>query len=215
MRTFQLAPVLDFLEAVKSRYLQSRDDYHFLAAARIREALNPDEYVQPRKKLTAAQSQQLETVRGFLGIAIEGFGVRMLTGFAERRKLLGHIMFFIRSLFEGDVDVYLNHQLEGKRVRTHFEYIIRRGEKAVCLALSDDVDCEGAVRGMLGCEIAAETLNVKRVYGIATDFVRWDIWESREDGCAHEANLMLERRSNVPAKRALRSIVEKMVAMLS
>lgn len=55
----------------------------------------------------------------------------------------------------------------------HFEFVLRRGNKRVCIveAKKDDMR-QGMAQDLLGCEVAAEIDHLNLVCGIVTNYVQ-------------------------------------------
>jgi hypothetical protein len=62
-------------------------------------------------------------------------------------------------LFNGDAQIEVEEDLDGDFLKAHghFEFVLRRGDKRVCIveAKKDDMG-QGMAQDLLGCEVAAE-----------------------------------------------------------
>jgi len=92
--------------------------------------------------------------------------------------LIAPILTCVCGIFDGEVTMGIHEELVGKLVKTcgHFDFMMRRGNKAVCVILAKKNRVEqGMIRCMIGSEVAAEVLDhdVEVVYGIVTDYFMW------------------------------------------
>eukprot|EP00158_Paraphelidium_tribonemae_P000322 Partr_v1_DN21379_c0_g1_i1_m5009 len=92
-----------------------------------------------------------------------------------RLNVSAPVIMCVVSVFD-DVVVHVERDLNGKRVNAngHFEFILTRGKKRICIveAKKEDFD-QGMVQNLLGCEIAADLDESSVVYGIVTNFFGW------------------------------------------
>jgi hypothetical protein len=120
-------------------------------------------------------------------------------------------------LFNGDVQISADEDLEGSflRAQGHFEFVLRRHNKYVCIVEAKKEDIEqGKAQVLVGCEVAAEVGELDCVYGIVTDYMRWVFFRSlnekiEEDVCC------LELSHGITSKESLKKIVRKIYAILS
>jgi hypothetical protein len=62
-------------------------------------------------------------------------------------------------LFEGDITIDVEEDLNGDYIKAHghFEFVLRRGDKRVCIVVAKKDDMEqGMAQDLLGCEVAAD-----------------------------------------------------------
>ena len=140
--------------------------------------------------------------------------------FGKEAKLLHFIapvLICVCILFNGDVDIVVEDELAGSFVRAHgfFEFMLRRGNKAICIveAKKDDFE-QGIAQDLVGCEVAAEVGGLDIVYGIVTNYVQWVFLRSLNDKVEKEAcNLSSSLKG--PEFTSFKTIAEKIYAMLS
>ena len=84
-------------------------------------------------------------------------------------------MICVCILLDGDVDIVIEEDLVGNFVKAHghFEFMLRRGNKAVCIveAKKDDIE-----QDLVGCEVAAEVGGLDIVNGIVTNYIQWILY---------------------------------------
>lgn len=131
--------------------------------------------------------------------------------------MIAPIIICVCFLFNGDVQIEVEEDLDGDFLKAHghFEFVLRRGNKRVCIveAKKDDIR-QGMAQDLLGCEIAAEIGHLDLDYGIVTNYVQWNFLRSLDekielDGCS----LTLVNGSATNESLAL--ISGKIYAMLS
>ena len=79
----------------------------------------------------------------------------------------------------------------------HFEYIIQRGDRKICIveAKRDDIE-QGIVQNLLGCDAVADVEGASCVYGIVTNYLEWTFFRSLDDRIEQDdATLLLESES--------------------
>lgn len=111
----------------------------------------------------------------------------------------------------------MEEDLVGKFVKAHghFEFMMRRGNKAVCIveAKKDDIE-QGMAQDLVGCEVAAEIGDLDVVYGIVTNYIQWTFLRNLNDVVEME-ECSLRLTPNGPDRESLKEIVEKIHGMLS
>ena len=126
-------------------------------------------------------------------------------------------MICVCILFDGDVDIVVEEDLVGNFVKAHghFEFMLRRGNKAVCIveAKKDDVE-QGMAQDLIGCEVAAEVGGLDIVYGIVTNYIQWNFLRSLNDKVEKE-ECSLRITPNGPERESFKEIAEKIYGMLS
>jgi hypothetical protein len=120
-------------------------------------------------------------------------------------------------LLEGDVKIVAEEDLVGNFVKAHghFEFMLIRGTKAVCIveAKKDDIE-QGMAQDLVGCEVAAEVGGLDVVYGIVTNYIQWNFFCSRNDKVQiDESSLRLS--SIGPERESLKEVAQKIYSMLA
>jgi hypothetical protein len=180
----------------------------------VKTVFNPTNYVQPTLQMNNSQLSFLEE---YLSKAIKCFGGIVTGKEAKRLHFIAPILICVCDLLGGDVDILVEEDLVGNVVKAHgyFEFMLRRGNKAVCIveAKKDDFD-QGMAQDLVGCEVAAEVGGLHIVYGIVTNFIQWNFLCSRDDKVQCEV-CSLRILPHGPERDSLKSIAEKIHAMLS
>jgi hypothetical protein len=119
------------------------------------------------------------------------------------------------ELLDG-VDISFEEDLVGDFVKAHvrLEFVIKRGNKIVCIAQAKDDFEQSLQQDLIGCEVAAEVDGLNIVYGIVTNFFEWTFLRSLDDKVEME-ECCLSLTPDGPEKESLRNIAEKIYAMLS
>ena len=119
-------------------------------------------------------------------------------------------------LFNGDVQIEVEEDLNGDflKARGHFEFVLCRGDKRVCIveAKKDDMG-QGMAQDLLGCEVAAEIGHLNFLT-LVTNYVQWIFLPSLDDKIELEECFMVIDTTG-PAKASLLKITGKIYAMLS
>ncbi|CAK5105769.1 unnamed protein product [Aphanomyces euteiches] len=107
--------------------------------------------------------------------------------------------------------------MEGDYVKAHghFEFVLRRGEKKVCIveAKKDDL-LQGMAQDLLGCEVQSEKCHLDDVEGIVTNYVQWNFLRNLNDRIELE-ECALDIGPTGPSLETLDKICGKIYAMLS
>jgi hypothetical protein len=98
--------------------------------------------------------------------------------------LIAPIIICVCFLFDGDVQIEVGEDLDGDFLQAHghFEFVLSRGDKRVCIveAKYDDMGL-GMAQDLLGCEVAAEIGQLALAYGIVTNYVQWNFLRSLDE----------------------------------
>jgi hypothetical protein len=136
---------------------------------------------------------------------------------AKRLHFIAPILICVCVLFDGDVDIVVEEDLVGNFVKAHghFEFMMRRGNKAVCIveAKKDDVE-QGMAQDLVGCEIASEVGGLDIVYGVVTNYMQWNFLRSLNDKVEIDEHNM-DMSSCGPERHSIKKIAEKIYDMLS
>ena len=201
------------LEGKKSKTNDSTA-YSYVTWNQVKTVFNPTNYVQPRRNVDDAQ---LNFLSQYLSITTKCFGDITTGNEAKRLHFIAPVLICVCILFNGDVDIVVEEDLVGKFVKAHghFEFMLRRGNKAVCIveAKKDDVE-QGMAQDLVGCEVAAEVGGLDIVYGIVTNYIQWNFLRSLNDKVEKE-ECSLRITPNGPERESLKEIAEKIYGMLS
>lgn len=188
--------------------------YSYVTWNQVKAVFNPTYYVQQREKIDDAQ---LNFLAQYLSIAAKCFGDITTGKEAKRLHFIAPVLICVCILFKGDVDIVVEEDLIGNFVKAHghFEFMLRHGNKAVCIveAKKDDVE-QGMAQDLVGCEVAAEVGGLDIVYGIVTNYIQWNFLRSRNDKVEME-ECSLRITPNGPERESLKEIAEKIYGMLS
>ncbi len=211
-RWIELNEILD-RNAKKSKPNDSTA-YSYVTWDQVKSIFSPEIYVQPTRAIDATQ---LDLLSRYLSFVTKCLGAITIGKDAKCLHFIAPVLICVCILFEGDINIAIEEQLVGNFVKAHghFEFMITRGNKAVCIveAKRDDVE-QGMAEDLVGCEIAAEVGGFDVVYGIVTNYVQWNFLCSRNDKVEmEECSLCLT--SNGPEKSSLKRIAEKIYSMLS
>jgi hypothetical protein len=97
----------------------------------------------------------------------------------------------------------------------HFEFVLKRGNKRICIAEAkkDDIE-QGRTQSLVGCEILSDVENLEIVYGIATNYLEWCFLKNDADKITEEV-LTISYENNKPTKASLLRIANKICSILS
>jgi hypothetical protein len=127
------------------------------------------------------------------------------------------VITIVCSSFNGDVQILADVNIHGNRVHAHchFEFVLKRGDKRVCIveAKKDDIE-RGKAQCLLGCESLADSDNLETVYGISTNYLEWLFLKNDSDNVTEEL-LTVQLESNEPTKASLRVIANKICSILA
>ena len=119
--------------------------------------------------------------------------------------------------FNGEVQIEVEEDLDGDffKIHNHFEFILRRGDKRVCIveAKKDNME-QGMVQALLGYEVTAEIGHLDIAYGIVTNYVQWNFLHSLDESIELE-ECSVDLGKEGPAEASLLEITDKIYAMLS
>jgi hypothetical protein len=188
--------------------------YSYVTWNQVKSVFNPTNYVQRRIPMDEAQLDFLEQ---YLSMTTKCFGDITTGKESKRLHFIAPVLICVCILFEGDVDIVVEEDLVGNFVKAHghFEFMLRRGQKAVCIveAKKDDIE-QGMAQDLVGCEVAAELGGLDIVYGIVTNYIQWNFFRSLNHKIEKEERSLC-LTPNGPERESLRAIAEKIYAMLS
>ena len=211
-RWIQLNEILE-ANAKKSKTNDSTA-YSYVSWNQVKTVFNPTNYVQTRRNIDDAH---LSFLAQYLSITTKCFGDITTGKEAKRLHFIAPVLICVCILLDGDVDIVVEEDLVGNFVKAHghFEFMLRRGNKAVCIveAKKDDVE-QGMAQDLVGCEVAAEVGGLDIVYGIVTNYIQWNFLRSLNDKVEQE-ECSLRITPNGPERESLKEIAEKIYGMLS
>jgi hypothetical protein len=188
--------------------------YSYVTWNQVKTVFNPTKYVQPRQNIDDAQ---LSFLAQYLSIITKCFGGITTGKDTKRLYFIAPVLICVCNLLDGDVDIVVEEDLMGKFVKAHghFEFMLRRGNKAICIvqAKKDDLE-QGMAQVLVGCEVAAEIGGLDIVYGIVTNYIQWNFLRSLNEKVEHE-ECSFRLTPNGPERESLKEIAEKIYGMLS
>jgi len=130
--------------------------YSYLTWNQVEPIFHPTRNVQPQRTM---DDVQLDFLAKYLSFATKSFGSISSGKEAKRLHFIAPILVCVCTLLEGDIVIAVEEDLPGNFIKAHgrFEFMIRRGGKAICIveAKKDDID-QGMAQDLVGCEVAAE-----------------------------------------------------------
>ena len=210
-RWIELNAVLE--ENAKKSKTNDSTAYSNVTWKQVESVFNPLKDPLPRRDIDDAP---LNFLAQYLSITTKCLGGIINGNEAQRLHFIAPILICVCNLFNGDVDIVVEENLVGNFVKAHghFEFMLRRGRKAVCIveAKKDDIK-QGMAQDLVGCEVAAEIGGLDIVYGIVTNYVQWIFLRSLNDKVKLE-ECSLRLTPNGPERESLKEIAEKIYAML-
>jgi hypothetical protein len=188
--------------------------YSYVSWNQVKNVLRTTPYIQSSK---AIPDIQFGILSHYLSFATKCFGPVTSGKESQRLHLIAPIIICVCFLFNGDVQIEVEEDLDGDFLKAHghFEFVLRRGDKRVCIveAKKDDMG-QGMAQDLLGCEVAAEIGHLDIVYGIVTNYVQWNFLRSLDEKIELEECFM-DMDTNGPVEASLLKITGKIYAMLS
>jgi hypothetical protein len=188
--------------------------YSYVTWRQVESVFALSKYVQPQR---AMDNTQLDFLEKYLSFTTKCFGTITTGKEAKRLHFIAPILVCVCFLLEGDVNIVAEEDLVGNFVKAHghFEFMLIRGTKAVCIveAKKDDIE-QGMAQDLVGCEVAAEVGGLDVVYGIVTNYIQWNFFCSRNDKVQiDESSLRLS--SIGPERESLKEVAQKIYSMLA
>jgi hypothetical protein len=188
--------------------------YSYVTWRQVESVFAPSKYVQPQRHMDDAQ---LNFLARYLSFTSKCFGDIATGREAKRLHFIAPVLVCVCFLLQGDVKIVAEEDLAGKFVQAHghFEFMLKRGTKAVCIveAKKDDIE-QGMAQDLVGCEVAAEVGGLDVVYGIVTNYVQWTFFCSRNDKVEMD-ECSLSILPEGPDMLSLKRIAEKIYSMLA
>lgn len=136
---------------------------------------------------------------------------------AKRMYFISPIIVAVCNVFKGEVTIKVEEDLTGAEIcaHGHFEIILERGDKKICIveAKRDDME-QGLAQCLLGCEVISDLEKTDVVYGIITTYEIWNITRSSDEKI-EEDQMTLEIEANLPTRESLRKLTGKICSLLT
>ncbi len=188
--------------------------YSYVEWKDVKEVFSIVDYVQKPKPVP---DDVLAILTTYLTLVTKCFGVVRGGKEAKRVHFIAPIIVCVCQLFNGDIILECEEDLNGNFVRAHghFEFVLRRGNRRVCIveAKKDDMD-QGLAQDLLGCEVAADVGKTNTVYGIVTNYYQWYFLRSFDERIELEETSMATE-NHLPEPSSMANIAGKIYAMLS
>ena len=211
-RWIKLNEILD--RSAKKSKANGSTAYSYITWSQVKSVFAPINYVQAQRPMDEAQ---LDFLAQYLSYTTKCFGTISDGKEAKRLHFIAPVLVCVCFLLQGDVKIVAEEDLVGNLVKAHghFEFMLMRGTKAVCIveAKKDDIE-QGMTQDLVGCEVAAEVGGLDVVYGIVTNYVQWTFFCSRNDKVEID-ECSLDISSNGPGRESLKKIAEKIYSMLA
>jgi len=154
----------------------------------------------------------------YLTVVMNCYGLTLLSGNeAKRLHLIAPVIMCVVSLLP-DVVVKVEEDLNGVNVHAngHFEFILIRGIKRICIIeAKEEKFKQGMAQNLVGCEVAADLDGSNLVCGIVTNFDKWIFIRSKDDEILVDENNVIGFESNgVPTQAELLKVVGKLYSLL-
>jgi hypothetical protein len=188
--------------------------YSNISWKEVKDLLAPTSYIQEQKEIP---EDSLDFLYKYISAVTVTFGSILTGKEAKRLHFIAPVLICVSYLFNGDVQISAEEDLEGNLVKAHghFEFVLRRHNKYVCIVEAKNEDMEqGMAQDLVGCEVAAEVGELDCVYGIVTDYMRWVFFRSLNDKIEEDFS-SLKFSHGITEKQSLKEIVGKIYAILS
>jgi len=134
---------------------------------------------------------------------------------AKRIHLIAPVLWLVVQILP-NIKVDVEKDLDGNRVHAHrhFEFVLTRDSKRVCILEAKKEQLEqGLAQSLLGCEVAAAD-NIHEVFGIATNFEKWVFLKSLHNEILIDECNVLSFINGIPDRAHLNRVVGKLYSLL-
>jgi hypothetical protein len=186
----------------------------------IKRIFDPTSYVQPRRAIQ--YDDKLDFLVKYLLFTNRCYRYNMPDS-DLKGLFIAPILTLVADLHKGSVGMDSGVSYRGRYVKHQcsFDFVLRRKQKVLCVIVAkNDLDL-GVVQFLAGSEVVREVCDVDDVYGIVTNYSKWNFMRSifhldkieREEYA--NANGVDGLASEGPQRDALKEIIEKIYCMLS
>jgi hypothetical protein len=136
---------------------------------------------------------------------------------AKRLYFIAAILSEVVLRFEGQATILVDEDVDGIHINTngHFEFVLQRGSKRVCILEAKKEAMEkGMAQTLLGCEALADIENASVVYGVVTNFLEWYFLKDTDDLIYRDV-YTLTVQHGIPSKESLGQIASRIYGLLS
>ena len=170
-------------------------------------------YVQPRQSI---DDVELDFIAKYLSYATKCLSPICTGSDNKRLYFIAPIAISICNLLGKDVEMFVEEDLVGRvfKARARFEFMLIRGNKAICFVLARKDDLEkGMIQYLVGSEVAAEVFGLDTIYGVVTNYVQWTFLRCEDDKVEVDPS-SIQLTPDGPSRESLKEISEKIYAML-
>jgi hypothetical protein len=161
----------------------------------------------------------LSALHQYLCSAIVCYQTRSIVEGGEARNIhfIAPIIITVASFFNGDIEILTEEDIDANRVHFygHFEFVIKRGDKRICIveAKKDDI-LQAKTLCLLGCDAICDVDNLPVCYGIATNFIHWCFLKNTNDLTTEENMTIQLGGVEIINSRSLKAVADKIIAIL-
>ncbi|GMF66211.1 unnamed protein product [Phytophthora lilii] len=155
--------------------------YSYVRWSEVKSVLDYELYRQNRKPIPEDEFNFLWEYLTYASKAMNGYADAAKE--AKRYHFIAPVLIMLCNLFD-DVNLEVEESVDGNNVHANvfFEFVLTRGKTKICIveAKRNDFD-QGKAQALVGCEAVADREGVYVVYGIVTDFIKWQLYRSGEN----------------------------------
>jgi hypothetical protein len=136
---------------------------------------------------------------------------------AKRMYFICPIVVAVCNVFKGEVKIKVEEDLTGAEIHAHghFEIILERGDKKICIveAKRDDME-QGLAQCLLGCEVISDLEKTDVVFGITTTYQIWNLTRTSDEKI-QEDEITLAMEATLPTRESLMQLTGKICSLLT
>lgn len=135
----------------------------------------------------------------------------------KRRHFIAPVLTAVALLLKDDtekVEILVEEDVDGVNIRSngHFEFVLQRGIRRVCIVEAKKEEMEkGMAQCLLGCEAIADVENLSVVYAVVTNFLQWYFIKDTDDHIYRNATT-LATIDDTPTKESVGRIAGMLYA---
>eukprot|EP01032_Pedospumella_encystans_P011488 gene11488-13354_t len=138
----------------------------------------------------------------------------------KRLHFIAPVLTAVALLFKDEaekVKILVEEDVYGVNIRCngHFEFVLQKGTRKVCIVVATQEDMEkGMAQSLLGCEAIADVENASVVYAVVTNFLQWYFLKDTDAHVFRNATT-LATSDDIPTKESVARIAGMLYAMLT
>ncbi|KAG2916328.1 hypothetical protein PC114_g7557 [Phytophthora cactorum] len=192
----------------------SSTGYSYVRWSEVKSVLDYERYKQERKPIP---DHAFDFLIKYLKYAAEAMnGYTDASREAKRYHFIAPVLIMLCSLFV-DVKLEVEESVDGNEVHANgnFEFVLTRGKTKICIveAKNNDFD-QGKAQALIGCEAVADREGLYVVYGIVTDFMKWQLYRCGENSILLDSST-LSAKSEELDTGSMRDVCEMIYGALS